>query len=142
MKRNEASRKRIQDLCTEPGPEDGIDPRETLRRSAGRKGGRKTLQLCGQVAEALNYAFAGACNDDVLRELTVVAVQPAPDEARLLVTVGPALPDPCDVAEVTAPFAPAFFRSGAGADRHHGPVADPSRPGAALFRKKSMIREQ
>jgi ribosome-binding factor A len=102
MKSKPPSRKRVQALCSEPGADDGIDPRETLRRAARIKGGRKTHQLCAQVAEALNYAFAGACNDDVLRELGVVAVQPAPDEARLLVTVGPTLPVPCDSTQVLA----------------------------------------
>jgi hypothetical protein len=67
MKRRESSQKRTQPLCSELGPEDGIDPRDLLREAARKKGGRKTLQLCGQVAEALNYAFGAVCNDDVLR---------------------------------------------------------------------------
>ncbi len=96
------SRKALQGLCSETGPEDGVDPRDALRQAGRKTGGRKTQQLCGQVAEALNYAFAGVCNDDVLRELGVVAVRPAPDEARLLVTVGPLLPGPCDPAQITA----------------------------------------
>jgi ribosome-binding factor A len=90
----------MRELCAELGPEDGVDPREMLRRAARKKGGRKTQQLCRQVAEALHYGFAGVCHDDVLRELAVVAVQPAPDESRLLVTVGPALPGPCEPAQV------------------------------------------
>jgi ribosome-binding factor A len=102
MKRNQPSRKRLPALSSELGPEDGIDPRNVLRQSARKKGGRKTHQLCGQVAEALNYAFAGACNDDVLREMGVVAVQPAPDESRLLVTVGPTLPGALDRTQVLA----------------------------------------
>jgi ribosome-binding factor A len=100
MKRKEPLQKRTQPLCSELGPDDGIDPRDLLREAARKKGGRKTLQLCGQVAEALNYALAAVCNDDVLRELSVVAVQPAPDESRLLVTVAPTLPGPCDPTQV------------------------------------------
>jgi hypothetical protein len=38
----------------------------------------------------------------MLRDLGVVSVQPAPDESRLLVTVGPTLPGPCEPAEVSA----------------------------------------
>src|SRR5262245_13118588 len=102
MKGKEPLRKDLDSLRAEPDQEDGVDPRDTLRQAAHKKGGRKTQQLCGQVAEALNYAFAGVCNDDVLRELAVVAVQPAPDESRLLVTVGPTLPGPCDAAQVMA----------------------------------------
>jgi ribosome-binding factor A len=123
MKHNQPSRKRIQPLCSEPGPEDGIDPREVLRQVARKRGGRKTQQLCGQVAEALNYAFAAVCNDDVLRELSVVAVQPAPDESRLLVTVGPALPGPCDPSQV-------MIRSQTALGRLRSEVA------AAIHRKK------
>ena len=90
----------MQTLCSELGPEDGVDPRDLLRQVARKKGGRKTLQLCGQVAEAINYALAGACNDDLLRDLGVLAVQPAPDEARLLVSLAPLVPGPCDASAV------------------------------------------
>ena len=102
MKRKQPSPRRTEPLCSELGPEDGIDPRDLVRQAARKKGGRKTLQLCGQVAEALGYAFAAVCNDDLLRDLGVVAVQPAPDESRLLVTVAPTLPGPCDPAQVLA----------------------------------------
>jgi ribosome-binding factor A len=102
MKRKPSGQKQRSDLCSEPGPDDGIDPRDLLRATARKKGGRKTLQLCGQVAEALNYAIAAVCNDDVLRDLTVVAVHPSPDDSRMLVTVGPSLPGPSNPAEVLA----------------------------------------
>jgi ribosome-binding factor A len=73
-----------------------------LRQSARKKCGRKTQQLCAQVTEALNYAFAAVCNDHLLRELAVLAVEPAPNESRLLVTVGPTLPGPFDAKQVMA----------------------------------------
>jgi ribosome-binding factor A len=101
MKRKQPTQEQMQELCSATGPEDGVDPRDALRQAARKKGGRKTQQLCGQVAEALNYAFSAVCQDDVLRELGVVAVQPAPDESRLLVSVAPTLPGPCDAAAVT-----------------------------------------
>jgi ribosome-binding factor A len=101
MKGKLPSRKHIQELCAESGPDDGIDPRETLRLAGPKKGGRKTQQLCRQVAEALTYAFS-VCKDDVLRDLSVVAVQPAPDESRLLVTAGPTLPGPCEPIQISA----------------------------------------
>ena len=47
---------------------------------------RKTLQLCRQVERALGGALAD-CHDDVLRDLLVESVEPAPNAARLLVTV-------------------------------------------------------
>lgn len=50
---------------------------------------RKTLQLCRQVARALSTALASDCNDELLGEVYVDTVQPAPDASRLLVTVRP-----------------------------------------------------
>lgn len=101
-KRLQPTRQSMEALRSEPGDEDGVDPRDALRQSSRKKGGRKTKQLCAQAGEALNYAFAAECNDDVLRDMGVVAVQPSPDESRLLVTIGPSLPGPCDPAEVLA----------------------------------------
>jgi ribosome-binding factor A len=86
--------------CAVLGDEDGLDPREYFRNTSRKQGGRKTRQLCGQVADALNYAFAAVANDDVVRELCVLSVRPAPDESRLLVTVGPLLSGPCDAQQV------------------------------------------
>jgi ribosome-binding factor A len=96
------SYKQTQELCGQPGPEDGVDPRYALREAARKKGGRKTHQLCAQVARALDYALAAVCEDDVLRDLLVVAVQPAPDASRLLVTVTSALSAPCEPTAVLA----------------------------------------
>jgi ribosome-binding factor A len=62
---------------------------------------RKTLQLCEQVRQALEYALSGESNDDLLRMLYVARVEPAPDADRLMVTVVPLTkdehPDPADV---------------------------------------------
>jgi ribosome-binding factor A len=113
----------LRNLCSEPASDDGVDPRDVIRQSARKRGGRKTRQLCGQVAEAINAALAGACNDDVLRDLGVVAVHPAPDESRLLVTVAPTLPGPFDPAE-------ALCRLNRAAGRLRAEVA------AAIHRKK------
>ncbi|MGF1468720.1 MAG: ribosome-binding factor A [Sandaracinaceae bacterium] len=56
---------------------------------AGR-GSRKDLQLCHQVRQALELALASS-PDEVLEDLWVVDVAPAPDVSRLMVTVeGPA----------------------------------------------------
>jgi ribosome-binding factor A len=50
------------------------------------KADHKTAQLCRQVLRTLTMALAD-CADDVIRELTVLDVVPAPDATRLLVTV-------------------------------------------------------
>jgi ribosome-binding factor A len=80
------SHRDILSAANEVGSEDGIDPRLERRGQDGRPLGRKTLQLCGQVARTLQGVLAG-CKDDVLRDLEVVAVTPA-GAGRLLVTVG------------------------------------------------------
>ena len=88
------STKQLRALYAEVHPDDGIDPREwqKLGRDGARKTDRKARQLCGQVAEALGAVLAGDCDDDVLRDLQVVDVIPAPDISRLLVTVRADLP--------------------------------------------------
>jgi ribosome-binding factor A len=67
---------------------------EALSNRSGRERGshrekpdHKTMQLCRQAHRALSLALAGECNDDVLRELMVDSVAPAPDPTRLLVRV-------------------------------------------------------
>ncbi len=47
---------------------------------------RKERQLCRQVHEALGYALP-ALRDEVLRDLWVISVEPAPDGARLCAMV-------------------------------------------------------
>lgn len=84
--------------AAEVGPEDGTDPRRfhDRRGSHGKPPGRKAHQLCGQVHQALLVILPGLA-DEVLRNLTVVSVEPAPHSGRLLVTVvGPAPADATD----------------------------------------------
>jgi ribosome-binding factor A len=88
--------------CSDVGPEDGTDPRDWKKDWNARRPGRKALQLCRQVAEALGSALAG-CADDILQDLLVVAVEPAPNAGRLLITLA-ATPSAVehDVATVAA----------------------------------------
>ena len=82
-----------------------------LSRSGGRGRGpgrreeaqkdRKTKQLCRQVFQAVSLALAGECDDEVLRDLTVESVTPAPNASRLLVCV--ALPPARPGEEVLSP---------------------------------------
>jgi ribosome-binding factor A len=80
-------RKDLLSGCSEVGAGDGLDPRLEGREGAEPAGDRKQRQLCGQVARTLASLFAGECGDDVLRDLLVQSVVPAPSSARLLVTV-------------------------------------------------------
>jgi ribosome-binding factor A len=83
-------RRDLRPLSADVGPEDGIDPR-FLPRYPGRKGapGRKSLQLCEQIAHTLGGALAES-DDEVLRDLLVTEVAPSPDASHLLVTLAPA----------------------------------------------------
>ena len=49
---------------------------------------RKTLQLCRQVERALMFVLSDS-DDDILRDLMIVAVEPAPNAGRLMVTTSP-----------------------------------------------------
>jgi ribosome-binding factor A len=99
MDPDKRSREYWKNLSGVPGPGDA-GPADTgpggTGRGRGRRTDRKTLQLCGQVADTLNYVLSGECYDDVLRNVYVVKVEPAPDASQLLVTVAPY--DPNDPA--------------------------------------------
>ena len=58
-------------------------------RERDRGPDRKTLQLCKQVQQTLEYVLTGESGDDTLLGLYVADVVPAPDASRLLVTVTP-----------------------------------------------------
>jgi ribosome-binding factor A len=61
-----------------------------LDRASGKVANRKALQLAAQVAETLSQVLQGECDDEILRDLLVTSVVPAPDSTQLLVTVSPA----------------------------------------------------
>jgi ribosome-binding factor A len=86
MARRRISRKDLLTAADSVGPGDGIDPRYDLSET-GRRPGRKTLQLCGQVMETLSGVLAEQ-RDGVLRDLMVSSVVPA-GGGRLLVRVAP-----------------------------------------------------
>jgi ribosome-binding factor A len=77
-----------------------MNPRNETTHLPVQRCGRKTLQLCRQVERALNYVLAGECDDDVLRDLTIVSVEPAPDASRMMVTVAPSMPGTCDLPRI------------------------------------------
>jgi hypothetical protein len=73
-------------LSAEMLPGDGADPRNDRDDLDRKVPNRKALQLCSQIRDCLNMCFAD-CGDDLLRELVVEAVVPAPDSRQMLVTV-------------------------------------------------------
>jgi ribosome-binding factor A len=94
MKPRKPSRDDILSSAADVRPDDGCDPRLD-RRGERPAGKRKTLQLCREAERTLSAVLAGECDDDVLRELIVLSVVPAPNAGRLVVTV--ALPSSSNV---------------------------------------------
>lgn len=91
MPRRKISRRSLLSACAEPSAEDGLDPRFDRREDSNKVPNRKALQLCAQVERTLLGAFA-ECGDEVLRDLVLDSVTPAPNAARLLVTVRRTVP--------------------------------------------------
>jgi len=88
MTLDKRAREQMLALCGEIHEDDGIDPRRFFKtRERRKKPDRKTRQLCRQVAETLTLVLSGECRDELLQSLYVVAVEPAPDSSRLMVTV-------------------------------------------------------
>ena len=80
--------KRLEELlahCGELREDDCVDPREYFRPTASSSRQRKTRQLCSQIEQALALILASEFDDDQLLGLTVLAVEPAPNESQLLV---------------------------------------------------------
>ena len=66
---------------------DDTDPSTYFSSDRSRKSLRKDRQLCGQVQRALSSALGADFDDEVLQELWVVKVEPAPTVSRLMVWV-------------------------------------------------------
>lgn len=94
------------------------------KSGSASRGGRKALQLCRQVQRALSYAM-GETGDDVLLELHVESVEPAPNEKRLMVTVSPMGDghDPVDIMQ-RLQFATPFLRNSIAAAIHRKRVPE------------------
>ncbi len=76
-----------------------IDPSEFFDPHHDARSERKVQQLCKEVERTLGYALP-ACGDAAVRDLVVVAVAPAPDASRLVVTLAPSSSLELDVAVV------------------------------------------
>ena len=77
----------LRQYCAQPQEDDGIDPRRFFKKHQNTQADRKTQQLCRQVYRILSLLMPGSCDDPFLRNLMIFSVTPAPDAARLLVTL-------------------------------------------------------
>jgi ribosome-binding factor A len=119
------SRRVLRALCGEVHSEDGVDPRRDNRHRAGSQAMRKARRLCQQVADTLSLVLDDG-SDDLLGDLTVLKVDPAPTTARLLVRVAAI----CEPGRDPAQFVNALERA---APRLRCEVA------AAITRRKAPI---
>jgi ribosome-binding factor A len=104
--------------CDAVGPDDLIDPKLLFRPSPQRRDDRSVRRLCSQVREALTYALAGSCRDDVLQSLYVSDVEPAPDVSRLAVTLVAADPTQAAAARERIGSVAALLREEVAASVH------------------------
>ncbi len=80
------SHKYMQESAAELGPDDGIDPKQWFHSEAPKRG-RKGLQLCGQIREALYWVLGSQAGDDWLAHLEVHSVQPLGNTSQILITL-------------------------------------------------------
>jgi len=85
-------------------PDDGVDPRLLFGGAdrSDRKRTSKTMQLCRQVERALALALAEQSAEPLLLAVVLDAVEPAPDDTRLRVTLRVAQERATAVPEVRA----------------------------------------
>jgi ribosome-binding factor A len=100
MTLNKRTRRRLRNHCGELREDDAIDPRDYFKPS--RRGGdnRKTLQLCSQVGQTLALVLSGEIEDELLQDLQVEAVVPAPNASQLAVMLRAEPLDDARAAEI------------------------------------------
>ncbi len=86
MKPRKPNRREIASLCSEPGDEDGADPKRYFSQRSDRSG-HKSVQLACHVARTLRQVLAGESGEEVLQNLSIIEVEPAPDSTHFLVVV-------------------------------------------------------
>ena len=88
MTLDKRTRAEMRALCGEIHADDGVDPREFFKTKNVRdKKSRKAMQLCHQVAVTLELVLSGDFGDELLHNLQVVSVEPAPDDTQMAVTL-------------------------------------------------------
>ncbi len=130
-------REQLSAFCSQLQEDDGVDPRQFFKHPRNRdKRHRKTRQLCCQVAETIGLVLTGECADELLHNLLVVGVTPAPDSSQLLVTLRADLPaDQIGIDEIAVPARQSVGTIAQRSGRCHSPSAHASTglPGSGLY---------
>ena len=74
-------------LCGEIREDDGIDPREFVKRERKKSFIKRDRQLCSQVKRILNLVLPELCIRFEIYRCEVTSVEPAPDVTRLSVVI-------------------------------------------------------
>ena len=88
MTSRKISRRELLSSCSGIGVGDGCDPRLDRRGARARHPIAKHCDCAAQIERALIGVLAD-CGDDLLRDLTIESVSPAPNASRVLVTFRP-----------------------------------------------------
>lgn len=64
----------VNQLCSELGPDDGVDPRLLAKVYAEKRKTHKAGQLCKEALRTVSLVLAGELNDPLLQQLDVVEV--------------------------------------------------------------------
>ena len=83
----------LRQLCDEFHEDDGVDPREFVKRGVRRKTTSRDHQLCAQVKRCLDLELPGQLLRRDVSGAEVHSVTPAPDSSRLAVVVAVAAQD-------------------------------------------------
>ncbi len=103
------SSRKHRDRRSAPVADSEIDP-DRFFAPVDARDDRKVQQLCREVERTLSYAF-GECTDRRVRELAVMAVDPAPDGSRLQISVLPSGPIDHAATHEALLAARSFFRA-------------------------------
>ena len=88
MNTSKHQRDKLLALCGQLHDDDGVDSRRFFGNAGNQdKQDRKPQQLCSQIRHTIALVLSGDFGDEMLHNLQVVQVTPAPDSTRVLVTL-------------------------------------------------------
>jgi ribosome-binding factor A len=87
MKSRHSSLELMKELCGEIREDDGVDPREFVKREQRKESNKRDRQLCAQVRRCLDLALPEMLLRLNISTCEVLSVEPAPDASRLMVVI-------------------------------------------------------
>jgi ribosome-binding factor A len=87
MKPRRSSLEFMKELCNELREDDGVDPREFVKREQRKESNKRDRQLCAQVRRCLDLVLPEMLLRLKVSICEVQSVEPAPDTSRLRVVI-------------------------------------------------------